>query len=442
MTFERIACTIRTRSFNKRLLRAPFLWLSLQKEEHMKKFLLIGLLVLVSGIVFAEGVSEEEKPEKLVYLTPSWGAPSESVIAKFQEQTGIQLEVATVDIDTSRNRVLTAAAGSTNPADVIFVSADTFAAFRGAGAIRSLDDLAPRGMLDYLSGVDQFVLDGDLWAVPLYQQMVMIDYDKSALESIGMEPSAIKTWDDFEKAMVMMKEKGLYEYPYAAGIRPWTWYLTALSSGSELFDKENNPVFDNPQDPAYDAFARIIKWFQMGLISPERLSSSNPHPSFWAGQAAFHQAWQGSLGIANDQERSKVAPNADYLLLPEDHFTWLLPAGLTVSAFTDYPQAAMQLVEFFVQEDMQRFLFEANGLFPANADVFAELGQEGGIDGFAAMNEQSKFIVSIPYDQPWYIEFEKEAEQTMLRAARGEQSVEDALKALGEFARELKAEYE
>ncbi len=408
----------------------------------MKRFFIVLVLVSVGLAAFATPVPEEETPAKLVYLTPSWGAPSDEVVALFEEQSGIQLEVATVDIDASRDRVLTATAGRTNPADVIFVSADTYATFQSAGAIAALGDLASDEMLDKLTGLGQFTLDGELWAVPLYQQMVMIDYDTTALDAIGVGPGDIKTWDDFEEVLADLKAEGIYEYPYAAGIRPWTWYLTALSSGSELFDGNNEPVFDDPGDPAYDAFERIIRFFDRGFISPERLSSANPHPAFWSGQAAFHQAWQGSLGIANNPDSSQVAPNADYLLLPEDHRTWLLPAGLTVSAFADYPKAAMELVEFFTNEEMQRHLFTANGLFPANMDVFAALGRENAIEGFSVMNEQAKYIVSIPYDQPWYIEFEKEAEQAMLRAARGDQSVADALSELGDFARDLKAEYE
>ena len=74
--------------------------------------------------------------------------------------------------------------------------------------------------------------------------------------------------------------------------------------------------------------------------------------------------------------------------------------------------------------------------------MFQALGDADAIEGFEAMDEQAKYIVTIPYDQPWYIEFEKEAEQLMLRAARGEQAPEDALAELAEFARELKAEYE
>ena len=194
--------------------------------------------------------TEEETPEKLVYLTPAWGAPSDEIVAAFEAETGITLEVATVDIEASRNRVLTAAAAKTNPADVIYVSADTYSTFRSAGAIQTLGSLADTALLENLIGVDQFVVGADLWAIPLYQQMVMLDYDTTAFERIGLTADDVQSWDDFEDAMVTMKEEGLYEYPYAAGIRAWTWYITALSSGSTLFDDENNPVFDDPNDPA------------------------------------------------------------------------------------------------------------------------------------------------------------------------------------------------
>lgn len=409
----------------------------------MVSIMLAALVVTVAGGLFASGAPEEEQtPDKLVYLTPPWGAPSDAVVAAFEEETGIELEVATVDIETSRNRVLTAAAGRSNPADVIFVSNDTYASFQSAGAIAPLEDLAPQEMLNRVAGVDQFRINDQLWAVPLYQQMVMLDYDTTALDAIGMTAAEIETWDDLEAAMVQLKEEGVYEYPYAAGVRPWTWYLTALSSGSDLFDENNEPVFDDPSDPGYDAFLQVLGFFEQGLISPERLSSANPHPSFWAGQAAFHQAWQGGLGLANDPEASEVAPNADYLLLPNEHYTWLLPAGLTVSAYTDYPEAAMQLIQFFTEDAMQRHLFDANGLFPANVDVFSELGDAGEIEGFDVMNEQAQYIKSIPYDQPWYIEWETEAEQTMLRVARGDQNAEEAIEDMADHARELKAEYE
>lgn len=416
-------------------------------EDFMNKkiFMFLMIFALFSAFALSAQAAEEPAnamPEKLVYLTPAWGAPSDEVVAAFEAKTGIELEVATIDIEGSRNRVLTATAGKTNPADVIFVSADTYSTFQGAGAIQALDELAEQEMLDSLTGVNQFVINDQLWAIPLYQQMVMLDYDKSGLEAVGLTADDIKTWDDFEDSLIAMKEAGIYEYPYAAGIRAWTWYITALSSGSELFDDDFNPVFDDPADPGYQAFERVLGFYEKGLISPERVTSANPHPQFWAGQAAYHQAWQGSLGLANNPENSKVAPNAAYLVFPDKGNTWLLPAGLTVSAFTKYPEASMLLIDFLTQDMMQRHLFTANGLFPANLDTFAALGDEGVIEGFDEMAEQGNHIVSLPYDQPWYIEFENEATQAMIRVAMGDVSSTDALEDLGQFARDLIAEYE
>ncbi len=97
-------------------------------------------------------------------------------------------------------------------------------------------------------------------------------------------------------------------------------------------------MWDDPQDPGYQAFVKLIDFYNKGLISPERITSANPHPAFWAGQAVFHQSWQGGLAIANNPEKSQIAPNADYLLLPEKHFTWSLPGGIAISAYTEYPE--------------------------------------------------------------------------------------------------------
>ena len=409
----------------------------------MKKLLLIlTVLILASGTVFAGGQQEEETPDKLVYLTPSWGAPSEALIAEFEAQTGIKVEVATMKDADLRNKVMQAAGGKVNPADVIFVGISHFGTFGASGILRDIDGLVPQSLMDSVSGANFFEMDGNVYAVPMYQQMVMIDYDKSSLEKIGKSAADIETWDDFDDAVMMMKETGLYEYPLAFAVRHWSWYLIALSSGSTLFAADGTPLFDDPADPAYDAYKRLISWFEKGFISPERLTSPNAHPSFWGGDAAFHQAWQGSLAIANNPEKSKVAPNADYLVLPEQHNTWSLPAGLGISSYTKYPKAAVQFVEFMLTEAAQMHGYEANGMFPAEKSVFKSLGDKGMIDGWNSMSEQSEYVIPLPYNTAWFGEFETELKDSLLRVARGDVEVETAIADLGDFTRKLQKEYE
>ena len=102
--------------------------------------------------------------------------------------------------------------------------------------------------------------------------------------------------------------------------------------------------WDDPNDPGYQTFVKLIDFYNKGLISPERITTPNPHPAFWAGQAVFHQSWQGGLAIANNPEKSQIAPNADYLILPEQHTTWSLPGGLGISTYTDFPKV---LITFY-----------------------------------------------------------------------------------------------
>ena len=409
----------------------------------MKKLLLIfTALLLVSGFVFSTAQQEEETPEKLVYITPSWGAPSEELLVAFKSETGITVEVSTMKEADLRNKVMQAAGGKVNPADIIFVGISHFGTFGASGILEPLDDLAPQSFYDRTIGSNFFEMDGASYAIPIYQQMVMVDYDKSALEKIGLTAADIKTWDDFEESAVKMKEEGLYEYPLAFAVRHWSWYLIALSSGSTLFAADGTPTFDDPADPAYDAYKRLIGWFEKGLISPERLTSPNAHPSFWAGQAAYHQAWQGSLAIANNPEKSKTAPNTDYLVLPEEHYTWSLPAGLAVSAYTKYPQSALKFIEFMLSEDAQMFEYTGNGMFPAEKSVFDSLGDQGLIEGWESMSEQAKYVVPLPYNTPWFGEFETELKNSLLRVAREEVDVETAIADLGTFTRELQKEYE
>jgi len=410
----------------------------------MKKqtVLLLLLVMLVPCFVFAGGQPEEESPEKLVYLTASWGAPSQELLDKFEAETGIKVEVSSLKEADLRNKVMSAAAGKTSPADVIFTGISNFGVFGHSGMLKPLNDFVDQEIFDSVIGQQFFQINGETYCVPMYQQMVMIDYDKGALEKIGLTGSDIKTWDDFENAALKLKADGIMEYPLAFAVRHWSWYLMALSQGSTLFDADGNPTFNDPADPGYGAFLQLIRYFEEGLISPERLTSPNAHPSFWSGQAAFHQAWQGSLAIANNPEKSKIAPNADYLLQPNQHFTWSLPAGLGISAYTDYPNAAMQFVEFLISEDVQRFGYEANGMFPAQIALFEELGNSGQIEGWEVMAEQAKYLVPLPYNTPWFAEFETELKEVLISVARKEVSAEQAIDELAAFQQELKKEYE
>ena len=74
--------------------------------------------------------------------------------------------------------------------------------------------------------------------------------------------------------------------------------------------------------------------------------------------------------------------------------------------------------------------------------LFEKRGAEGQIEGYKVMAEQAKYLVPLPYNTPWYSEFNTEATNALVRAARGEQTVDQAIQALAEYQRKVKKEYE
>ena len=362
------------------------------------------------------------------------------MLEELEKETGIEVEITVIGDESSlRDKVLTATMGRIAPADVIFVGITNFGVFSHSGSLAKLDGLVSADLLNNLNGEDLCRMEGSLYSVPIYQQLVMLEYDPVVLSEIDAEVP--KTWDEFFHVAKDIKQKGIMDHPIAFSPRNWSWYLIALSMGDPLFDDEFNPTFDQPSSGGAKAMHLLYSFFKEGLISPERLANPNPHPSFWAGNAVFHQAWQGSLTISNDPEKSKIAPNVRYMLLPEEHFTWNLPAALGISAFSDKTQAAMQFITWITKDKTQEYLYDAYGMFPASRSALVKLGDDGKIDDYDTILEQSKYVRPLPYQVPWYSEFETELNDTLKRMVREQISPDGAIKHLAAYVDKLRAEY-
>ena len=101
----------------------------------------------------------------------------------------------------------------------------------------------------------------------------------------------------------------------------------------------------------------------MKSSAQEMLAGSiNQHSLFWSGTGIFHQAWQGSVRVANNPDSSQQAPDVEYLLLPDEHFTWSLAAGIGIAEGSENVDAAWEFVQWYVGEQNQTDIFNAFGL--------------------------------------------------------------------------------
>lgn len=403
--------------------------------------LALALAVPAGGALAQDGTT-------ITMLTPSWGVPPDAdLLAAFGEESGITVEIIGgqgVALDKLFTDVVTASATGQAAADVIFLTEEAPSNVVAIGGVEDISDLVAAAGTD-LSQFDQvdFWQDGDaLYGIPVYSQLVMMDYNAARYAEGGFDaPPA--TWAEFTNAARALQEQGIDPNPISAKADDWTWYILSLSGGDPMFDEDLNPVFADEGSKAREAMATLLTWVDEELISPGIVSNEiTQHQNFWAGNGVFHQGWQGSASYGNNPEGSEQAPNVEYLLLPDEHFTWSFPAAVGIGAGSENREAAYQFIEWYTDAANQKAIFEASGLYPSRPAVAAELNESGAIEGYDVIVEQAQYLNELPRQALWWGPFANAVDEQILLGIEAGSSADEIIDALADEWNSLKAEYE
>lgn len=379
----------------------------------------------------------------ITFLTPPWGVPpDEEALAAFTAETGIAVEIQSVQLGDLFSRVQVSAATGQVAADVIFLTEEAPSNVVATGNMMSLNDLLEMSDLDTedIQNIEFWTVDGNVYGISTYLQMVMMDYNSAKLAEAGFD-EAPATWDEFAEMAAAAKEAGIEEFPIAFGAIDWSWYLMALSMGDAMFDDDLNPVFADEDSQGRRAMEMLLGFFEDELISPEMLAGSSQHTIFWSGTGIFHQGWQGSVSRGNS-DTSLQSPNVDYLLLPEEHYTWSLAAGIGIAEGSENVDAAWEFVQWYVGEQNQTDIFNAFGLIPSRTSVQEELAANDALDGIDTISEQSNYLNELPRYTLWWGPFTDAVSEAILEAAQTDMTADEVIDNLAEEWNELREEFE
>ena len=396
--------------------------------------LTLALAIPAGGAVAQDGAS-------ITFLTPPWGVPpDQAALEAFEAESGISVEVIDAgQMETLFTNVSVAAAAGEPAADVIFLTEEAPSNIVATGNVEDLSDLVEAAGTDLgeFAQVD-FWQDGDaLYGIPVYSQLVMMDFNAQKLADAGFEPPT--TWAELSEQAYAMQESGAVPTPIARGAIDWSWYLMALSMGDPMFDDDLNPVFADEGSMAREAMSMLLGWFADEVISPGIIGQSQ-HTAFWQGTGTFHHGWQGSVVPGNGPD-SAQAPNVEYLLLPDEHFTWSFPAAVGIGTGSQNREAAYQFIEWYTGPENQRAIYDAFGLYPSRPGVAAELNDEGLIAGYDTIVEQADYINELPRQALWWGPFTAEVRSAVTEAATAGTDSDEVIDSLAETWNELKSEY-
>jgi len=397
--------------------------------------LVLSLLPLGSVAFAQDGIS---------FLAPPWGVPpNEDLLQAFTEESGITVEIQSVQMADLYSRVQVSAAAGEAPADVIFITEEGPSNVVATGNMMPLNDLLEMGDLDAedFEKLDFWTRDGDVLAIPTYLQLVMMDYNSARTAEAGFD-SPPATWAELDAQARAIREAGIDDHPIAMGAINWSWWLIALSMGDPMFDDELEPVFADEGSKARDAMSLLKSWFDDELISPAILEGSiGQHPLFWSGVGTFHQGWQGSV-VRGNAESSLQAPNVEYLVLPEVGNTWSFPAGIGISVDSENVEAAWEFIQWYVGDENMTAIWNAFGLYPSRLSISSALHEAGEIQGYEEIVEQSMKTNELPRFTLWWGPWAATVSEVIREGMTAGTSADAMIDELADAWNELKEEYE
>ncbi|MGF7430875.1 sugar ABC transporter substrate-binding protein [Thermoanaerobacterium thermosaccharolyticum] len=159
----------------------------------------------------------------------------------------INLKVVTYPYEDMHNKLLVALQSGVGVPDIADIELGRFPQFlKGTPQLADLTDLVAQDKDKYIqSRLELYSKDGKLYGLPTHGGAVMAFYNKDILDKAGIDPSTIKTWDDFVAAGKTVKEKTGKPMLAVSQTAMWEFNTMIGQQGSDYFDQDGNVILDN-----------------------------------------------------------------------------------------------------------------------------------------------------------------------------------------------------
>lgn len=388
-------------------------------------------------------------------------------IAQFEAQNpGITVSLADFSWFDYHDILATRFTGNT-PTEVAYSSDHWLQEWVAAGWIVPIDEQCPNigAYVDEFApyAVEGMTAEGKLYGLPYYADLVTFMYNADIAEQAGVT-SAPETWEQLTEHAQTIKDAGLVQYPIAIPLKkddPWTveiFYAMVYSRGGQMFDAENNPVFNQPGSPA----EQTLQWLYDAVhthqvIDPAVLEVAEPDvvKTMGAGQHVYTVLAKYNLAELNGAAHEQ-AGNFRLALMPgETHSTvgFVRFYALTRDAVAGGQatiDAACRFLEYFGGRTdgeyrvVKRWALE-KGLGFAQMPLYddPEVAETINAWGDVELERQQAELARIKEGlTPWWGAWDVFARQQIHNAVLGEITPQEALQSMADTWEELRADFE
>lgn len=399
----------------------------------------------------APAMAQADKPyagQSIAVLFPPWTTLPKSMTDRFTAQTGIKISLETLGWDDIRTKIVTSIVAGSAPADVTEVDWSWVGQFGAANWYLPLDGMVDPKVMADLPTDAIFTYDGKLIALPYNNdfRLLILNDDHLKKAGIGQAPT---TPDQLLADAKAIKAKGIVQYPIGLPFSSTegsatAWYLLTKAFGGELFDKDFKPLFTTPDSAGYKAMAWEIDALKGGLVDPAAtgLKDVEIQELFKNGQITFDVAgWAGNIAVYTDPTKSKVASTAVGALMPNvsgKTRSFGLPGAAGIPATSQHKEAAAVFVKWMVDPENQIESYGALGNLPTRTSVLQTLNQDGKLASGKVLLEEAAVVEPLfKQGTPgWYPQFSSAVATALNQAAKGQLTVDAAVKQIADQAAE------
>ena len=390
------------------------------------------------------------KGQTIEVLLPPWAQLPDDMLAAFEKESGVKVNLTIADWDKIRDKVSIAGAAGSKLADVAEFDWSWTGQFSKAGWFIPLEDKLPKDLTSDLVNTAVFTTNGHLYAVPYSNDYRIAVYNSDMFNKAGITtPPA--TFDELKADLKLLKDKGVSKYPLAqymaAGENTSTdWFLLTMAMGGQLFDENGKPAFTDPNSAGYRALQFMVDMNKAGYVAPSGFSPDTMWgDQFMAGQCAVDVDNAPALmPLAEDPKHSKIVGQAKFFLVPGDQAPVAsigLPEGLGIMATSEHQDAALAFIQWWMRPENMIAIQAKLGLMPTRASILDQEIKSNQIPGGQVLLDQAKLLKPLfPQGTPaWYSQFSVASASLLNAAIKGDKSVKDTLSELATKAVDIQS---
>ena len=306
--------------------------------------------------------------------------------------------------------------------------------YAAKGQLRPIDDLFDKYKDTYdLGGIDPLMLkgftyDGKLYGLPMQANISMMAYRKDIFDKLGIEVPT--TYAEVVAAAKTIRESGEMDYPVALPASdPATGYEQTMSSlGISYVDvKTDTATFDSPEaEKAMQALVDLTPY-----MDPQASTFDQPkvQQQMYNGKAAIAIMFSGRMADLLQDANSPYADDFGFAPAPGVEPGGPVGSAISVDGWT-MPMNSKVDPDLLFQIMASSVTTEASEsampfAYPARSDV----ATPEAIPYLSAITDSLDNGAALPAPYPWFTTMEDTAYAPLLKAWKGDISVEAALAA-------------